>query len=108
MAAQASPCRKRCASWRWRLRRRGPRLADFSNIETNSGGVAQPAEVALLRQERVGKPRNLGRRSKRVMRKANTFWNRCSAGILTLLVLPLSIPAQHSTDDGAPAPPGIL
>src|SRR5262245_56207485 len=42
------------------------------------------------------------------MRKANTFWNRCSAGILTLFVLTLSIPAQHSTNEGSPAPPGIL
>jgi pimeloyl-ACP methyl ester carboxylesterase len=42
------------------------------------------------------------------MRKANAFWNRCSVGILTLLVLPLSIAAQHSINEGTPAPPGKL
>jgi pimeloyl-ACP methyl ester carboxylesterase len=43
-----------------------------------------------------------------MMRKANAFWNRCSVGILTLLVLPLSIAAQHSVNEGAPAPSGKL
>jgi pimeloyl-ACP methyl ester carboxylesterase len=42
------------------------------------------------------------------MHKANALWNRCSVGILTLLVLPLLITARHSTNEGAPAPPGKL
>ena len=42
------------------------------------------------------------------MRKANEFWNRCSVSILTLLVLPLSIAAQPSINEGGPAPPGKL
>ena len=42
------------------------------------------------------------------MSKANANWNRCLVGLLTLLVLSLSIAAQHSTNEGAPAPPGKL
>src|SRR5215510_14832845 len=42
------------------------------------------------------------------MRKANALWNRWSVGILTLLVLPFSVTAQHSTNEGAPSPPGKL
>src|SRR5215470_2629213 len=42
------------------------------------------------------------------MHKSNALWNRCSIGILTVLVLPLLIAAQHSTNEGAPAPPGKL
>ena len=42
------------------------------------------------------------------MHKANALWNRCSLYILTILILPFSVASQHSTNEGAPSPPGKL
>src|SRR5262245_14924563 len=42
------------------------------------------------------------------MHKDTELWKLCSVSILTLLILPFSVSSQHSTNEGAPAPPGKL